>query len=330
MPIDRKGAPLGSGFDALGSPAPMGVDIAPRAFPKVRETAVMEASPNFGLPSRIEALDGCLKATLPRRGKHRCDPESQAGSNDSADHITTMVSALEDRVIVELGIARQSELLPMLQSRLYTELSRHEGMRPATDQPTVERDDVEDFNPQPALNRQSLNDVEAVQFGALMGHIGQVPTQRRWRMTNTASRVESPTSLQDSSDGSNRRDSTVTLSDELLADGPSSEFTQDAVFFQFLSKPQHSLLSRRVRAPGSVRRARSVTPVDAVQPMTACPLNPQLNRAETHSDLSGNRPHRNSSSDSLYHLASLTLARWFLLISPPLPFLTDPTVTGMH
>jgi hypothetical protein len=87
----------------------------------------------------------------------------------------------------------------------------------------VERDGVENFDLRTVLNDESLDDVEAIQFGATLSDIRQVPSSRWGRTTNAPLSIQSSSPFQDPTNRANTGNTRVPPSNELVVDGPSPE-----------------------------------------------------------------------------------------------------------
>src|SRR5262249_27792324 len=105
---------------------------------------MLEPRPDPRLPRTVVVLDGRLKARLAWRHEYRHHPQAQAEPTDAPAHVRGGMRPLEDRVVVELGIARQSELPPVLDQALDNQLRRDAlPTRPGRDQSAMQRDSVE-------------------------------------------------------------------------------------------------------------------------------------------------------------------------------------------
>ena len=151
----------------------------------------------------------CQEARLARRDERRDDPRAQAQSADATDRVGMGVGPLEDRPVVELGIARQAELAPVLDQAFDHELRRHAGLDgPRRDQAAVQRDGVEHLDLRAALDDQPLDDVEAVEFVTPGRDLRQIPSQRWGWPAHPLLAVEETPPPQDAVDGPHRRGAT--------------------------------------------------------------------------------------------------------------------------
>src|SRR6267142_429643 len=80
------------------------LDVAPGTSLQTFEVGVLEASPDAGLPPAVVALDHGLEAGFAWRHEHRHHTQAQAHTDDSSQGVRVAVRALEDHVVVELGI----------------------------------------------------------------------------------------------------------------------------------------------------------------------------------------------------------------------------------
>src|SRR4029453_12852088 len=191
-PRRREGAGGGRRLDPLCGPTAEGGEVALRPFLESRQRFMVEPRPDLRLPAAIETLDGGLEATFPRRRKHRGDPESETGAPYAADRVPPVMPALEDGVVVELSIGRQSERLPVLHEGVDRDFRGDQWGRPRAGQASVQRDAAEDLKLQAPVKRQPLNDVKTVQFGSALSDLGQVPAPRRWQPPNASLSVPPP------------------------------------------------------------------------------------------------------------------------------------------
>lgn len=125
----------------------------------------MEPPPHFGVPTAVEIFDGSLEPAFLGWGEHRRHAQLKAGAHDAAERILAMMTALKDRVVVELGVGRQPEFFPMLQEGFHGDFGGHQRLRPGARQPAVQRNDVEGLQAHSALEGESFDDVEAVELG---------------------------------------------------------------------------------------------------------------------------------------------------------------------
>src|SRR3954447_7349771 len=175
--------------------------MATRPVGQLVQVGVLEPRPDPRLPGAVIRLDRRLEARLAGRHEHGGDPQAQAQPADAPDHIGMDVRPLEDRVVVELGVARQAELPPVLDQALDDELRRDTlPARPGRDQSAMQRDAVEDLDLGAALDDQPLDDVDAVEFLTAAGHLRQVPAPRWWRTSGPALAVQHAPAVKDAVD----------------------------------------------------------------------------------------------------------------------------------
>src|SRR5262249_56882144 len=130
------------------------------------------------------------------------DAQAQAQPADTPDHIGMDVRPLEDRVVVELGVARQAELAPVLDQALDHELRRDAlAPRPGRDQAAMQRDGVEYLDLGAGLDGQALDDIDAVEFPAATSHLRQIPARRRRRPSDPMATVQHAATAEDAVDG---------------------------------------------------------------------------------------------------------------------------------
>src|SRR4051812_29412131 len=185
-------------FDPVGAVVAPRRDMATRPVGQLVQVGVLEPRPDPRLPGAVIRLDRRLEARLAGRHEHGGDPQAQAQPAHAPDHIGMDVRPLEDRVVVELGVARKAELPPVLDQALDDELRRDTlPARPRRDQAAMERDAVEDLDLWSALDDKPLDDVDAVEFRTAAGHLRQIPTARRWRTSDPALAVQRAAAVED-------------------------------------------------------------------------------------------------------------------------------------
>src|SRR3954468_20643927 len=197
----RERTTMGRRLDPIGSVTPQRRDMPAGPIGQAVQVRMLEPGPDPDLPGAVVMLDGRLEARLARRYEHWDDAQAQAQPAHAPDHIGMDVRPLEDRVVVELGIARQAELPPVLDQALDDELRRDTPpARPRRDQAAMERDAVEDLDLRSALDDKPLDDVDAVEFRTAAGHLRQIPTARRWRTSDPALAVQRAAAVEDAVD----------------------------------------------------------------------------------------------------------------------------------
>lgn len=97
-------------------------NIACRNFRQACDVGVMVAPPDLALPKAVEALNGVLKPRLAWRGKYRNDLQRQTRAADPADSVGVVVRTLEDCVVAELCVCRQSLRAPAAHQGIEREL----------------------------------------------------------------------------------------------------------------------------------------------------------------------------------------------------------------
>jgi hypothetical protein len=113
---------------------------------------------------------------------------------------------LEDRIVVELGVAWQAGQPPMLDQALDHELGRDTlPARSGCNQAAMERDAVEDLDLGSAAHDQTLDEIEAVKFSVPAGRLREIPARRRRRPSNPMPSVQHAPTADDAVDGPLRR-----------------------------------------------------------------------------------------------------------------------------
>src|SRR5512135_2840037 len=151
-PSLREGTPPRGRLDAVGSVATKGRYISLRSLLQVRQRDVLEPGPDLRLSGAVVVLDRRLEAELMGHDEHRHHAQAQAQPTHPPHHVRVGVRALEDRVVVELGVAGQAERPPMLDQRCDHDLGRHARLhRERGGQSSVQGDAVEYLDLGPSL-----------------------------------------------------------------------------------------------------------------------------------------------------------------------------------
>ena len=171
-PVPRERPSRRCRLDPIRSMPPQRRHMPARPIDQIVQIGVLEPGPDPSLPRAVVVLDRCLETRLARRHEHRDDAQPQAQSADSPDRVGMDVRPLEDRIVVELGVAWQAELPPMLDHALNYEFGRDAlPARPGCDQAAMERDAVEDLDVGSAADDQALDEIEAVKVPFPAGHL---------------------------------------------------------------------------------------------------------------------------------------------------------------
>src|SRR5262249_45017090 len=167
---------------------------------------------------------------------------------------------LKDRVVVELGIDGPSEILPVGDQRVGNESGHYRVRhRPGCSQSAVQGDSVENLDMWAALDDQTLDDVEAVQFRASGGDVWQIPTWRGRGSSGAASSIEGATPLENAVDGPHRRQGADTAMNHLLVDGLGPVEAQVAVLAELAPQVEDRSLDLRSGPLGRAGEGRPIT-----------------------------------------------------------------------
>jgi hypothetical protein len=107
---------------------------------------MMKPRPDLGLPETVEAFDGRLEPRLPRRDEDGDYSQTQAGPRHPADGIRVDLCALEDGIVVELGVPRQAHGAPVLAQAFHGNWCGDDRVGPRGDQPAEQRDSRENLD----------------------------------------------------------------------------------------------------------------------------------------------------------------------------------------
>lgn len=259
----------------------MRLDKTIGAMLELSERAVFEAGPDFRLPAAVETFNGCLKARFARWGKDGRDVETQTKAHDPADDITMLMRTLEESVIIELCVVGQSERTPTLHKQIADHARVEQFAWPSANQAAMEGDPVENDDLRSPTNDQARNRIEAVELVAAGGHIGQVPSSRRWSSADAPVSIERAAATEDAANGSGCRRLQFPAKD-LLANRDSAILTEIAAFLHLSSDGQDQIFARAIGAiVHAARTCRPIPPVHSVQTLVACPTDPPLHRVKT-------------------------------------------------
>ena len=222
----------------------------------------------------------------------------------------------EDRVVVELGVARQADATPVLDQRL-DDPGRRDGplVRPRADQPAVQRDGVEDLQVGAVPDSQALDDVDAVQLGVPLGDLRQIPAGRRRRAAHPSLAVQSPAPLEDAADGADRGQHVGAPLQEGLEDRLGTVVAQVALLGQLLSQVQDQVLDGGRCALRCTRDRRLILPVDAIQSLAPCLLDPVVDRRLRDAEAAGDLVLGQAASDGLDDLTTAFFRQALLLMT---------------
>src|SRR5512147_379004 len=297
FPTLGKGAPSRGRLNPIGPVATMGGHEAGRVALQVREVRVLEPSPDLRLPGPVVAFDDRLEPQLAGRDEDRDHPQTQAQPRDPAEGVGMVMRPLEDRVVVELAVARQPDRLPVLdQARDHESGGDARFPWPGDGQAAMQRDAVEDFDLRAALDDQPLDHVDAVPFLPPGGDLGQIPTGWRGATPHTSLSVQDTAAEEDPCDGSHRGEPLDLAGREDLMDRLSSMESQVTGLLQFATHGQDLLLDGGLRTVRATWGSRTLVPIDAIQPLALGPLDPVMNGVRAHAEPAGDRAERSTTA----------------------------------
>ena len=189
------------------------------------------------------------------------------------------------------------------------------GLDPTGAQAAEQADAVEHFDLRPAFDDKSFDDVEAVQFGTLFPHVGQIPPLWRGRASNAMVTVQRAAAFENSPDGSHRGDP---VDAQLLAtlhqfsvNGGGAELAEIAGVAQMATELDHVVFDL---GGGGLRLTPSAArpgPIDTVQPPMALMGHPALYRAQADATAHCHCSHGPSLSYLCDHLPPTLFNRLF-------------------
>ena len=164
LEMRRHGASCGCAFPARRTARTMRGHVAVGLALQVPRAVTMDTVPELGLPQAVETLNGVLKSRLTWRRKHRANAQRKAQSAYPADDLAVPVRALEDRIVVELRIGRQTVAAPALQQAFHRGFRTAAILRPRIDQATVQRGRREQVQQRTPGNLEVLDEIKTVQL----------------------------------------------------------------------------------------------------------------------------------------------------------------------
>jgi hypothetical protein len=310
----REGLPEGGCQDAFGGSGSRGGNEPGGLILKSLQGVVMEASPDLGLPAAVVAFDGGLEAGLARWSEDGYHLKGEAKTGDTTKVIGILMGSLEPRVVVELGVARQTDLPPVFDQGQGSALRRDGRSWPGACQAAVKGDGIKDLDVDSAFNDKAGDDVDAIGLDLAGADPRQVPTARRRWAPYPSTTVQSSPPLQDATDRANRGDLAMSSLDQFPPDGYITVLSQIACLLEFSAKLENLFLGMPVGPVGwlAERTGGTVRPVHPIQPLFLDATNPAVNRTETQPKTPGNRADRFALTDGSDHGSAASLDRVFL------------------
>ena len=267
-------------LDTSGVALPSGGDVSGGSGFQASKRAVLESRPDLGLPTSVEALDGCLEAMFGRHRKYGSHLQAQTDADDASDGIAVLSGAGETVVVVELSVGWKAYFPPMFQQGIQRGFGGNGPCRPSDHQATIERNSGQNRQMRSSANRQALDGVEAVEFDVPGRQVGQVPASRWGRSAGSFASVQRPSPFEDASDSANRGTGVDLANLHLLLDRGGAVFAQRAFVFEPLPNSEHLLLDCRIGTPGGFRRPGTAAPVDPVESFSLGTFDPALHGAQ--------------------------------------------------
>jgi hypothetical protein len=178
-PLGRESATSRRPVGAIDVAVTMRADIGLRASSQRCERSMVEPRPHLRLPAAVVALDEILKAMLARCREHGRDAKTEAQASDATKAVSVLMGALKARVVVELRIAWEAELAPMLDEKFNGRTRGDSRRHPRRNNSTVQADSVEYLDFRAAFDGEAHDRIEAVELGSTRGDVRQVPALRR-------------------------------------------------------------------------------------------------------------------------------------------------------
>jgi hypothetical protein len=212
------------------------------------------------------------------------------------------VRPLEDRVVVELGVARQTELPPVLDQALDDELGGDALIAgPRGHQAAVQRDPVEHLDLRAIADDQSLDDVEAVEFPAPAGHLRQVPARWRRGPSRPMLMVQGAATTQDAVDGALRGERFDPAGSQVLEDRFGPEEAQVALGLQLAAHVEDRILDGPLGSLSDSGDRRAIRPIHPAEARALRVADPAVNGRGAHAEVPRDLMLRSAASDGLDH-----------------------------
>jgi len=155
------------------------------------------------------------------------------------------------------------------------------------------------------FDHQSLDYVELVEFGSPIRDVWQIPARRRGQMSHTPMAVKRTPALQNAMNRAGARRPSDSAGHQLSMNRISAKLTQITLGSQIVSQRQHEVFHIAAHAPAGVMWATgSVSPVNAVEPLSCRTSYPSLHREQADTILASHRPLRFAAAHGCYHLAA--------------------------
>ena len=279
-------------------------DVGAGALLQGPQVRMSPALPDFLLPAVIEAFDVGLEAGFAGRGKHRDDPQTQTEVNHAAQTVGLGVRTLKAGVVVELGEIGATVGAPVFAQGGENVVGGEAGARPALGQMAVQRQGIEHVEQRPVFDDQAFDQIERVEFGATVGHGGQMPA-RRGRWAALASGAGESGASDQPGQGAGRGRVKVSAQ-EFPAEGGGSVFAQRRMAFEPGAQSQDALEEwARGAVFGFAIAARTVGEVGAVEAMALSALKPFVSGAGADAKACADRTEGSSAAESRNDLAAL-------------------------
>ena len=277
FPTLWKWSPTWCRYDFRLMREPVCLNIFRQMFFDVLHVFESFASPEFLLEFAIEPFDLALETLFIRRRKNRNHFQRQAKSYHFSNRVL-FSRPLENHVVVELYILRQSKLLPMPDQRKYRVFRSHRAHRHRMQQATMQRNSIEVLHLLTAVQVQSFDDVEAVELMFSLLQAGQIPTGWRRGSSHTSSLVEHPISLEDVANGSTCRHIVIAAPEHFVANRIGTMKPKYAFFLEVFAELEDTFFELGGGLVfGFLRAGFFVVKVNAIKPLALGERDPSLN-----------------------------------------------------
>lgn len=191
----------------------------------------------------------------------------------------------------------------MLHQRLDDRSAADRPFGPDDWQASMQRNAGQNGHMRNSADGESLDRIEAVQFGLFGRHLRQIPAAQWCRTPHTFSPIHT-VPLKDAANRPHRRTGRDSLGLQLSMNSIRSVLAQRTALFEPTTDGQDLSLQGGRRTLGAFGSTRSVFPVHPVQSLSCGPLDPVMNRARGHTESRGNFAERLASAKRRDHRAT--------------------------
>ena len=293
LPGQREGSAGRGSLDPFGLLGTHRLDKPIRASGQGGQVLVMKPVPHETLPSPVVTLDSGLEARFCGRDEDGYHSQLEAYPDDPSERIGVVMGALESRVVVELAVAWQANLTPVIQDTVLRPNGLNRAsLGPGSHKPSVERDGIQDIDQRSILDAKVFDDIEGIDFGVAGDGLWKVPSEGWSGPSLTACSIEGSAAFEDTSNGPDRGDPAELGLVQFSVNSQGSILSEVTVDLQGSSQVQDLLFKvGRGSVHGACRTRGMGGEIDAIQTLRARPSEPVLNGGQTEAESPGHGPH---------------------------------------